>query len=71
MLGRPMETASSLAIYFAERNKGVFEGLFMTFSSTPTLFYVGSSESFNTKLRKIFNSEVGYSTNLEAAFIKY
>ena len=70
MYGRPMETASSLAIYFAERNKGVFEGLFMTFSSRPNLFYVGSSESFNTKLRKIFDSEVGYSTNLQAAFYK-
>lgn len=70
MWRRPMETASSLAIYFAERNKGVFEGLFMTFSSRPNLFYVGSSESFNTKLRKIFDSEVGYSTNLQAAFYK-
>lgn len=70
MLGRPMETASSLAVYFAERNKGVFEGLFMTFSSTPTLFYIGSFESFNKKLRKVFDSEVGYSTNLEAAFYK-
>lgn len=70
MLGRPMETASSLAIYFAERNKGVFEGLFMTFSSTPTLFYIGSFESFNKKLRRVFDSEVGYSTNLEAAFYK-
>lgn len=70
MYGRPIETASSLAIYFAERNKGVFEGLFMTFSSRPSLFYIGSVESFNTKLRKIFNSGVGYSTNLQVAFYK-
>lgn len=70
MRGRPMETASSLAIYFAERNKGVFEGLFMTFSSRPDFFHVGSFETFNTKLRKVFDSEVGYSTNLEAAFYK-
>ena len=41
----------------------------MTFHQGLTSLY-SSSESFNTKLRKIFNSEVGYSTNLQAAFYK-
>lgn len=37
MIGRPMNTAIGLAMYFAERNTGAYHGKFMTFSSQPTL----------------------------------
>ncbi len=37
MEGRPLATSVGLAIYFAERNKGVFKDTFMTFSSEPSL----------------------------------
>lgn len=37
MQGRPLATSVGLAIYFAERNKGVFKDTFMTFSSKPSL----------------------------------
>lgn len=37
MQGRPLATSVGLAIYFAERNKGVFKDTFMTFSSEPSL----------------------------------
>ena len=35
MYGRPMATSVSLAIYFAQRNKGPFANTFMTFSNRP------------------------------------
>jgi len=36
MQGRPIATSVGLAIYFAERNHGVFKDVFMTFSSRPS-----------------------------------
>lgn len=36
MQGRPMAVALSLAVYFADRNKGEFAHSFMTFSSRPS-----------------------------------
>jgi hypothetical protein len=35
MSGRPMMTSVGLALYFAERNKGIFKDVFMTFSENP------------------------------------
>ena len=37
MDGRPMATSVGLSLYFAERNKGAFANMFMTFSSKPSL----------------------------------
>lgn len=43
MQGRPLATSVGLAIYFAERNKGVFKDTFMTFSSRPSLVQLKGS----------------------------
>lgn len=69
MYGRPMNTAVGLALYFAERNKGDYHNLFMTFSSNPTIVNI-KGETLEQKLKFISDADWGGSTNLEAAFEK-
>lgn len=61
-------TSVGLATYFAERNHGIFSNLFMTFTSMPTYITLRGETTLLGKLHKIFSNDVGYSTNLEAAF---
>jgi hypothetical protein len=64
MRGLPMSVSVSLALYFAERNKGIFNNYFMTFSRSPQLVKVTG----NTLLEKINNIEKAdweNDTNLE------
>lgn len=67
MAGRPVSISVSLALYFAERNQGAFNGYFMTFSDSPQLHRVMGS-TLTQKLACIENAEWGMNTNLEAAF---
>lgn len=67
MEGRPMSISVSLALYFAERNTGPFNGYFMTFTSQPRLQKV-LGKTLATKLNNIENAEWHGSTNIEAAF---
>ena len=67
MMGRPMDTAVSLAIYFAQRNHGVFKNLWMNFSSNP------SYQQIKGKTLKQILNNINYhnwsgSTNCKAAF---
>ena len=68
MMGRPMDTSTSLAVYFAERNKGAYHNLFMTFTDVPRFCDITGATDAYEKLRKAYTSPVGYNTNLEAAF---
>src|SRR5690606_15859332 len=61
MNGRPMEVAISLAIYLAERNKGVFHNHFFTFSDRPKLQQIVGSNIVE-KVRNLSDSEWGGST---------
>ncbi|KAK8876270.1 hypothetical protein M9Y10_006465 [Tritrichomonas musculus] len=63
----PIHVSISLAIYFAERMKGAFNGYFMTFTSTPELVKVRGS-NIQEKVINVENAEWGGSTNLTAAF---
>jgi hypothetical protein len=67
MNGLPMTISVSLAVYFAERNKGAFKNLFMTFSETPE-FVSLRGKTLDEKVRGI--KGIVANTNLEAAFEK-
>lgn len=69
MSGRPMATSIGLAIYFAERNKGDYHNLFMTFSSNPQIVQL-KGETLYQKIHNASKAEWGNSTNLKAAFDK-
>lgn len=70
MYGRPLCTSIGLAIYFAERNHGVFKNRYMTFASRPSFIEARPEQSLAEKVRQVMRTEVGYSTNLEAGFMK-
>lgn len=68
MTGRPMNISTSLAIYFAERNKGVFGGLYMTFDSNPRLITIDQGKSLLDRYLQLREGPWGGSTNLYGAF---
>lgn len=62
----PIDVCVSLGIYISERNKGVFQNAFMTFSERPEIRYLHGPLS-----RRISQLETAHwqmNTNLEAAF---
>ena len=66
MTGDPMAVSVSLALYFAERNRGQFKNYFISFSETPKLHRIQGNN-----LREKFNSiELGdiANTNIQAVF---
>ena len=65
--GRPLHSALALALYFAERNKGAYHGLWMSFSESPRINRV-KGDSLAQKLSNIDYSGWGFNTNLKAAF---
>ncbi len=67
MSGRPMSVSTTLAVYFAERNKGRFANTYMTFTNIPQVVTVQGGDLYD-KLNYVQHHNVGYNTNLEAAF---
>lgn len=65
MCGRPLCSSIGLALYFAERNKGAFKDVFMTFSSEPSLIALKGKTLYD-KVKCI--PAIVENTNLEAAF---
>lgn len=63
----PISTSVGLAIYFAERSKGVFKNNFITFTDIPRLVEIPENLSLAEKVHIVRETE-GYNTNLEAAF---
>lgn len=67
MMGRPMNSAIGLAIYFAERNTGPYHNLWMNFSTHPSWQQL-RGETLQQKLHSINMDNWDGSTNMEAAF---
>lgn len=67
MSGDPLNVAVSLAIYFAERNKGLFHDYFMTFSSRPSLERV-IGNNLREKVDNVSRAHWEQSTNIQGAF---
>jgi hypothetical protein len=69
MTGRPMSVSVSLALYYAERNKGVFANHYMSFSNIPLLIQIRGNTLYE-KMNFIEHSNVGYNTDLRLALRK-
>lgn len=67
MYGRPLNTALGLAIYFAERNKGAYHNMWMSFSSDPHI-HVLKGETLAQKLESIDMGDWQQNTDLKATF---
>lgn len=67
MSGDPLSVSVSLALYFAERNKGQFKDHFITFSARPTLQRV-EGKTLREKMLSIQNAHWDMNTDLQAVF---
>lgn len=63
-----LDVSVSLGLYLADKNRGVFNGTFLTFSGTPEL--VKLKGNIIQKCDQMVKSKWGMSTNLHAAFDK-
>ena len=68
MSGRPMETSIGLAIYFAERNKGDYHNLYMTFTDEPHFIQLREGATLKANVNQVMHTDVGFGTDLEGAF---
>lgn len=69
MYGRPLAAALGLGLYFAERNKGDYHNLFMTFSGYPEFVHIKGA-TLATKIKNMCKAKWDMNTNFEAAFEK-
>ncbi|MCR4687956.1 MAG: DUF2828 family protein [Saccharofermentans sp.] len=63
----PAAVAQSLAVYFAERNKGAFAGHFITFSNSPRLVEIKGKDIYE-KIKYCMSFNECSNTNLEKTF---
>lgn len=68
MWGRPSLVATSLSIYFAERNTGAFHNMWMTFAHCPKFIELNDDDVIIDKFRSIFDHDIIENTNFEAAY---
>ena len=67
MYGRPIEVSTGLGMYFAQKNRGDFHNLFMTFESEPHFVSLVEGDSFLDNLKRTFEADWGGSTDLNKA----
>ena len=66
---RPIATSIGLAIYFAQHNTGHYHNQYLTFTSDPHFINVKEGASLLDCVKQVAAAGVGYSTNLEKAFL--
>jgi len=66
--GKPMDVATALAIYMAERNHGEFHNQFITFSSRPKIIDLNGLDTLHDKLAKTYREDDCSNTDIEAVF---
>jgi hypothetical protein len=67
MSGLPIQVCAALGLYIAERNKGAFKDLCVTFSSDPA-FIALRQKTLKDRINHLINSNWSMSTDLEAVF---
>ena len=67
MMGEPLAVATSLGMYLAERTKGEFRDMFLTFSENPELVKL-QGDSVMERLRRIVRADWGMSTDFTKAY---
>ena len=66
---QPISASLGLALYFAERNKGIYHNKYMTFTDKPSFLIINENASLRDRLVQAWGLGIGYSTNLERAFM--
>ena len=69
MSGTPMHVSIALAMYIAERNKGVFHNHFMTFSTNPSLVQIQGGNIVE-KVNNLQQADWKMTTDIEKAMLK-
>jgi hypothetical protein len=64
-----MNTSIGLATYFAQRNKGEYHNLYMTFTNEPHFIALPEGATLANAVSAIASTDIGYNTNLEKAFM--
>jgi hypothetical protein len=62
-----MDVSISLGLYLADKNKGAFHGLYLSFSENSVLTKV-EGKNLSQKYQHVMTKNIGYSTNLAKAF---
>lgn len=66
---QPISASLGLALYFCERNTGIYHNKYMTFTDRPSFLTINENASLRDQLAQAWDAGVGYSTNLERAFM--
>jgi hypothetical protein len=65
-----LDVCVSLGLYIADKQKGDFSNLVMTFSDRPEFVDLSKTKTLKSKVKKIVNSQWSMGTNFEAVFEK-
>lgn len=67
MYGRPIEVSTGLGMYFAQKSRGAFHNLFLTFETEPKFVQLRDNVSLAENLKVTLDAPWGGSTNLNKA----